>query len=79
MVTNGEKNLIITRYLNADESSRPSVDGKKNKPTDFDSLEKFKQINIENFEDENFCRISIIHNWSKKWNYWFLWIKVWKR
>lgn len=51
---NGEKNLIITRYLNADESSRPSVDGKKNKPTDFDSLEKFKQINIENFEDENF-------------------------
>lgn len=51
---NGEKNLIITRYLNADESCRPLVGGKKNKPTDFDSLEKFKQINIENFEDENF-------------------------
>ena len=51
---NGEKNLIITRYLNADESSRPQVDGKKNKPTDFDSLEKFKQISIENFEDESF-------------------------
>lgn len=53
---NGEKNLIIVRYLNADESSRPQVDGKKNKPTDFDSLEKFKQINIENFEDENFVK-----------------------
>lgn len=51
---NGEENLIITRYLNADESSRPQVGGKRNKPTDFDSLEKFKQISIENFEDESF-------------------------
>lgn len=51
---NGEENLIITRYLNADEFSRPQVGGKRNKPTDFDSLEKFKQISIENFEDESF-------------------------
>ncbi|MCT7609750.1 AAA family ATPase [Aliarcobacter butzleri] len=51
---NGEKNLIIAKYLNDNVYARPEVEGKKNKPTDFDSLETFKHNNIESFEDENF-------------------------
>lgn len=50
----GESNLVIVKYLNADQASINYSSGRKNKPTDFYILKTYREINVENFNNEHF-------------------------